>query len=955
MRPLFWLSLIAILPAKHIAGAELYYTCIDPTQHLYEFELWLYRDCTDPTGADFDNPITIFVFTGAGTLHLSQNVYLSSAGPWDPQGVEACFLTQPGTCLEEGVYRFTLTLAPSASGYYVAWARCCRNATITNLQNPVYEGVTYLAQIPPARRADCNRAPRFVNRPPFFLCSGRDFYFDHHATDPDGDSLVYQISAAYHSVNTSGQGAVHTSLGSPVVNANNPMGPPPYQTVVYAPGYSAQQPFGAGGTCQIDPQTGLLHIYAPNPGLYVVVISVLEYRNGLFLGEIRRDMQFYVAPCRALTPPPLITHNLSGLTTHGDTVVIPADRPYCYQVLIQDTAPPPDGAQLSYVPPPSSLVQVLQTNPLLLQICRRESCQDTGRVLPLVVIARKNERCGTSEALDTIYVAIEAPTPRTLTQYLAPLSLPRSQGAYLLPVDSQACAGFWVLANPSSPPAQVQIIASHVQSAIQLQTYWRGDTLFGTLCYRAGCEALDEPIQIVIESHAENPCQALLMARDTLRFRAFVAPNPPPSVYFLGRDSLIWRPESLYCVRLQITDEPPPSAHTLSLSAYPPLVEVVSVSPSTGQLTWDAIACLKPRCEAISQWIALIAEVRDSLGCAELHRTYDTLWVYIESRPTYPPLLEGPSWSLDTPFGGTPNFSYCVPIIVRDTAQNGGPLSLTAQSPIPLTISPSQSTSDSLVAQLCFSLSCQLSPDSLYPIFLTATNVPPCALAPLPAMETLWVRPTPLPTNLPPTIHRDRPSPWQVEVTPDSICYTLTITDPDSLVLWDYEFIGAPFSSDFYYGAQFQPTIWGTNPLFIRLCAALNCYIAGQQYAAIVCVTDTTSCDPSTHWRVCDTLFVEVGACHGLMPNVFTPNEDGINDELRPYNLAGIAQWRLSVWDRWGQLVYAGSWGKGWDGKLSTGTPAPEGVYFYILELALLSGQGPLRTFERAGSATLLR
>ncbi len=169
----FWklfVGLGTVLLAKHIAGAELYYTCIDPQNYRYRFELWLYRDCTDPTGADYDNPIRVYVFEGNGDAYADFSVSLTAAGPWQPTGVEACFLQTPQTCLEEGVYRFEYTLPPNPSGYYVAWARCCRNATITNLQNPLYEGVTYLAYIPPARRAGCNSAPRFSTRPPFFMC-----------------------------------------------------------------------------------------------------------------------------------------------------------------------------------------------------------------------------------------------------------------------------------------------------------------------------------------------------------------------------------------------------------------------------------------------------------------------------------------------------------------------------------------------------------------------------------------------------------------------------------------------------------------------------------------------------------------------------------------------------------------------------------------------------------------
>jgi hypothetical protein len=67
-----------------------------------------------------------------------------------------------------------------------------------------------------------------------------------------------------------------------------------------------------------------------------------------------------------------------------------------------------------------------------------------------------------------------------------------------------------------------------------------------------------------------------------------------------------------------------------------------------------------------------------------------------------------------------------------------------------------------------------------------------------------------------------------------------------------------------------------------------------------------------------------------------------------------VMAWRLQVWDRWGRLTFAGEWGQEWNGQTPHG-PAPEGTYFYLLELRLLSGSGPLLRFERAGSVTLLR
>jgi gliding motility-associated-like protein len=66
-----------------------------------------------------------------------------------------------------------------------------------------------------------------------------------------------------------------------------------------------------------------------------------------------------------------------------------------------------------------------------------------------------------------------------------------------------------------------------------------------------------------------------------------------------------------------------------------------------------------------------------------------------------------------------------------------------------------------------------------------------------------------------------------------------------------------------------------------------------------------------------------------LVPNIFTPNADGLNDTFRVPGIAtGTA--RLEVYSRWGTPVYtAARYAHDWDG----GT-LPSGVYYYLLRVA---------------------
>jgi gliding motility-associated-like protein len=90
------------------------------------------------------------------------------------------------------------------------------------------------------------------------------------------------------------------------------------------------------------------------------------------------------------------------------------------------------------------------------------------------------------------------------------------------------------------------------------------------------------------------------------------------------------------------------------------------------------------------------------------------------------------------------------------------------------------------------------------------------------------------------------------------------------------------------------------------------------------------------------------------MPNAFTPNNDGLNDHLKPFGyFASINEYKFSIWNRWGELIYeTNEPEEGWNGEITKdGTLAPQGVYTYIIES--LSKRGTKNKYN--GSVVLLR
>jgi len=83
------------------------------------------------------------------------------------------------------------------------------------------------------------------------------------------------------------------------------------------------------------------------------------------------------------------------------------------------------------------------------------------------------------------------------------------------------------------------------------------------------------------------------------------------------------------------------------------------------------------------------------------------------------------------------------------------------------------------------------------------------------------------------------------------------------------------------------------------------------------------------------------------IPNVFTPNGDGVNDRFEIRGLELYPENRLVIFNRWGNEVYsAKTYTNNWDGA-----DLREGTYYYIFELRLHTGHW--QTFK--GFVTVLR
>lgn len=270
--------------ATHIVGGELYYDCLGG--NTYRITLKIYRDCGPTAQAPYDNPANVSVFGPNNQLIVNLSLPFPGSTNVPFVATNPCFQAPPNVCVEEAVYQLTTTLPVSATGLLtLAYQRCCRNNSILNIVAPQNTGSTYTETIPASNNIVCNSSPRFTNFPPIALCVGDSLVFDHSATDPDGDSLVYELCATY-------QGA----------DPNNPMpvptSNPPFDFILFSAPYTQLLPIASNPPITINPETGILRVNPTIQGQFVVGVCAKEYRNGVQIGTHRRDFQFNVTVCQ---------------------------------------------------------------------------------------------------------------------------------------------------------------------------------------------------------------------------------------------------------------------------------------------------------------------------------------------------------------------------------------------------------------------------------------------------------------------------------------------------------------------------------------------------------------------------------------------------------------------------------------------------------------------------------
>ncbi len=104
-------------------------------------------------------------------------------------------------------------------------------------------------------------------------------------------------------------------------------------------------------------------------------------------------------------------------------------------------------------------------------------------------------------------------------------------------------------------------------------------------------------------------------------------------------------------------------------------------------------------------------------------------------------------------------------------------------------------------------------------------------------------------------------------------------------------------------------------------------FATGDDVKYLIDITDIHTCITT------DTMQMLVLKKTGFyLPTAFTPNDDGLNDMVRPYLIGMKGLISFSIYNRWGNLLFnSKTYGEGWDGKRK-GEKQNAGVYVWVLE-----------------------
>ncbi len=768
----------------------------------------------------------------------------------------------------------------SASGvFHVTFEDPNRNAGIVNIPGSVEVPFFIETIIVINPFIGGNSSPQLMTPPIDNGCVNVAYFHNPGAYDADGDSLSYSLIEC--------RGLEGEDI----------------------PGY--QFPY-ASNEFTIDPASGDLLWDAPTmAGEYNIAILIQEWRNGIMISSMVRDMQITIAPCDNQPPVLLVDDTCVLAGTSLDLGVQVFDNTST-QVTLSATGEP-----LYVEDSPAQFMDMTDAVPYVANFVWHTNCSHVKKN-PYEVLFKAKDNGPNVELVSfkTLHIQVVAPRPENLQATAV-------GNKVLLSWSPDACEnaiGYDVYRRSGSNLFEPDYCETGMPEDkgyyLIGKTYAWADTVFvddGTTaplyhaneyCYRVvarfpdGAESyVSEESCVHIDCDAPLIINADVVTTDSLYGTVKVRWVFPPEI-----DSSVFAPPYYYNVYRKPVSGEYELLNTMPILAVPDTMEYLDHDLNTKK-------------QSFTYRVSIFNE--DTV--IEYSDEASSIFLFAESADRRVKLF----WNEQQPWN---NIQYAV---YRSDDANPQ-WTLIAMTDSTLYMDEQLENSKAYCYYVCAEGYYWL-PDTIGPLFNRSQQV--CAV--------------PI-DNVPPVI----PS--------------ISISTDCSYVNYEWKFPSDSEASDaFYYYIYYKPTLEGTYTCIDSFMQDENiCYPTPCSYQLTVpdvivgCFSMAVADTNGNMSELADSVCMDIFDCLDYrFPNVFTPNEDGSNDVFRPFDpYHGVVKVDMKIFDRWGRRVFETSNPDIlWDGcDENSHKLCSDGVYYYSCDVYVNTLAGQI-SYPLHGSLTLIK
>lgn len=408
--------------ATHAAGADLTYQCLGGL--VYQLDYTFYRDCDGSA-----EPTSVTIAYKSTSCGYNRTVIAYKVP--GTNGLEITFPCVPAvsTCnggmstgIRQWVYRAVVTLPAACTDWVFSSGVCCRNCSITTIQNPCANSAELYVE---ARlnnvTAPSNSSPVFNNMPIAFVCIGQNFSYNHGVYDSDGDSLAYELI-------------------NPKISATG--------DISWLPPATMQSPMASSTPFALNPVTGDINFTPSGIQIGILAVRVNEYRDGQFIGSTIRDIQAYSMNCSNSLP---VASGINGTSNYITDAC--AGETLCFQIHFQDSDTGQAFTYSTFNPiPGSSLIQVASSPAPILEFCWTPTPADISTHTKTFIVTINDNACPVNGVQTFSYnIFVKGPKP---TSTVSPPTCDSTQNGTVTVLANSPlpCTFLWNTIPPQSTP-----------------------------------------------------------------------------------------------------------------------------------------------------------------------------------------------------------------------------------------------------------------------------------------------------------------------------------------------------------------------------------------------------------------------------------------------------------------------------------------------------------------------